>query len=154
MADRNYVVSSLGGALVWVGVARSLADLLPRRPSLRRVALGVAGALFAACLLWSNVVFQGDWARSAADATELLHAVDRRFDSSPPAELSVGPAVPSRNCVRSIHQFFLEDASRVVLGHPLDFRIAEHDGEWRSAPPDLQLSWEQLLGEPVHSRCE
>lgn len=144
-ADRNYVVSSVGAAMVWVGVARVLFDR-------SRVALGASAGAFLVLLAATNVAFQADWVRSAEETRHLLRAVDCEFDGRPPEGLVVGPSVRSHGQVRAIHQFFLDDASRVVVGRTLDFTLAETEEEWIAAPAELRRSWDELLSAPTSCR--
>lgn len=137
-ADRNYVVSSVGGAMVWVGCARVLLERW--RPAL------VAGAVaFAAVMVTANVSYQRDWSDSAVGARRMLEAVDCRYRGRPPADLGVGPVVPVPADVRALHQFFLGDATRVTLGRPLRFDLTESDAEWRDRPPGRRVTWDELL---------
>jgi hypothetical protein len=59
----------------------------------------------------------------------------------------VGPTVPGRGGVRALHWFFLQDATQVVLGRPLQFDLTESDQEWRDRPEELQVTWDELLAE-------
>ncbi|MBX3286872.1 MAG: hypothetical protein KF703_16105 [Actinobacteria bacterium] len=139
-ADRNFVVSSVGVALLWIGWGRVL---LGRR----RLALGAGALALAAVLVAANVRFQRDWAESADLSRDLLRGVECRYPDGPPEGFAVGPWVPVPGQVRPLHQFYLEDASRVVLGHPLRFTLAEGEDEWRDRPPELRATWDELVAE-------
>lgn len=142
-ADRNFVVSSVGAAAVWVGIARVLLGRW-------RVGLAAAATAFAVVCGASAITFQANWVRSAADTRTMLRAVDCRFHGHPPPDLWVGPAVPVPGNVRAIQQFFLADASRVVVGHPMAFHLAEGEPAWARVPRDRRITWAELLASP---RC-
>lgn len=143
-ADRNFVVSSVGSAMVWTGIGW----LVWQRT---RVGASVLGAGFAALLLSTNVTYQADWSAVALQTPAMLRAVQCRYDGEPPAGLGVGPTVPGRGGVRALHWFFLQDATRVVLGRPLEFDLTESDQEWRDRPEELQVTWDELLAEDCAS---
>ncbi|MEI7886643.1 MAG: hypothetical protein WCJ04_04540 [Actinomycetes bacterium] len=137
-ADRTFVVSSVGSAIVWVGIGRLVWE--------RSRALAVAGCIgFIAAMTATNITYQADWSRAAQETPAMLRSVACRSDSSPPSNLAVGPTVPSYGGVRALHQFFLDDATRVVLGGPMTFVLAEGEQEWRSRPSNLQLTWGELV---------
>lgn len=142
--DRNFALSSVGSAMVWVGVS----TVIFRRGGGRLGAAVVAGVL----LVHSNVAFQADWSRSARDARDMVLAVHCRFDGDPPPGLSVGPSVPIPGGVRPLHEFYVEDASRVLVGRPMRFELAEDPGEWVTAPPELRLTWRELLADEACQR--
>ncbi|MCU1371421.1 MAG: hypothetical protein JWO77_2615 [Ilumatobacteraceae bacterium] len=137
-ADRNFVVSSVGSAMVWVGCAR----VLCRRS---RAALAVAVGAFALIVVPTNVTYQRQWAESARSTRSMIEAVDCRYAGQPPADLGVGPYVPLPGGVRAIHQFFLADATRVVAGHPMRFVVTEDDEQWEERPADRRVTWDDLL---------
>ncbi len=139
-ADRNFVVSSVGSAMVWTGIGW----LVWQRT---RVVASVLGAGFAALMISTNVTYQADWSAVALQTPAMLRAVQCRYDGEPPPELGVGPTVPGRGGVRALHWFFLQDATRVVLGRPLEFDLTESEEEWQARPDDLQVTWEELLAQ-------
>ncbi|MBS1837193.1 MAG: hypothetical protein JST64_05795 [Actinobacteria bacterium] len=138
MADRNFVVSSVGAAAAWVGIGLTLFG--------RRRAVAVVAVAFAVVLVRADVVFQHDWATSARDTVHMLRAVEARYPGGVPPHTAVGPVVPYREGVRSLHQFFLDDAARVVLGHPIRLSVAETEAEWRQSPADRRLTWDARPG--------
>ncbi len=140
MADRSFVISSVGVAVLWVGWARVL---LGRS----RVALGAGAIALATVLVAANVRFQQDWAEGADLTRDLLRGVACRWPDGPPEGFAVGPQVPVPHGVRPIHQFYLDDASRVVLGRPLHFTIAEDASEWDDRPASLRATWDDLVAE-------
>lgn len=137
-ADRNFVVSSVGSAMVWVGCARVLCGR-------SRVALGAAAGAFALIVVPTNVTYQRQWADGAQSTRAMIEAVDCRYDGRPPPDLGVGPNVPVDGDVRAIHQFFLEDATRVVAGHPMTFVVTESQEEWEDRPVDRRVTWDELI---------
>jgi hypothetical protein len=137
-ADRNFVVSSVGSAMVWVGCARVLIGR--SRPALAGAALA-----FVLVLASTDASYQRVWSDQAQEARAMLDAVDCRYDGHPPADLGVGPVVPVSEDVRALHPFFLADASRVVVGHPLAFDLAETEQEWRDRPVDRRVTWDELV---------
>jgi hypothetical protein len=137
-ADRNYVVSSVGAALVWWGVGRVLFERW-------RPILVIAGAAFAAVLISANVRFQRDWAQAANDTVVLVHRVDQLYHGDPPRSLVVGPGMPHWQGVGAINTFFVPSASRVLVGHPMMFRIDTGNDLWSTTPPDRRLAWSDVL---------
>jgi hypothetical protein len=137
VADRNYVVSSVGAALVWWGVLRVVAGW-------NRVAMAALTGLFVAALAVTNVRYQHDWSVAVHDTVTLVHAVDCRYHGSPPAGLVVGPGMPRWNGVGAINTFFVPAASQVLVGHRMHFRMGTPD-EWEGTPPDRRLSWADVL---------
>lgn len=140
MADRNFVVSSVGSAMVWAGIGY----LIWQRS---RAIAAVAGIAFCTLMVSTNVTYQSDWSMIARQTPDMLRAVQCRYGDDPPKQLGVGPTVPGQGGVRALHWFFLEDATRVVLGRPLEFDLAETDQEWRERPEELQVTWDELLAE-------
>jgi hypothetical protein len=139
-ADRNFVVSSFGSAMVWVGIGRLVFE--------RHRAVAVAAAVaFGAVLVHADVRFQQDWARSAGEARAMLLEVECRYSGAPPRNLAVGPWVPVYGDVRALHWFYLRDASRVLTGEPMDFVLAEDEVEWSDRPAELRLRWEELVAQ-------
>lgn len=139
-ADRNFVVSSVGSAMVWVGIGRLVWER-------SRVVAGVAAVGFVAVMVATNITYQADWSRVARETPAMLRAVQCRYGDEPPEMLGVGPTVPGHGGIRALHWFFLEDATRVVLGEPMRFDLTESDQEWRDRPAELQVSWDELLAE-------
>ncbi|MCB0959091.1 MAG: hypothetical protein KDB04_06165 [Acidimicrobiales bacterium] len=142
-ADRSFVVSSVGAALAWVGIARVLLER-------SRGALGAAALALLVVLASANATYQRDWVESAQGARQMLEGVQCRFGDEVPVDLGVGPQVPSPGGVRSLHQFFLADASRVTLGRPLTFDLVETEEAWRDRPANRQLTWDELIA----TRCD
>jgi hypothetical protein len=140
MADRSFVISSVGVAMLWVGWARVL---LGRS----RVALGVGALALATVLVAANVRFQQDWAEGADLTRDMLRGVACRYPEGPPEGFAVGPQVPVPEGIRPLHQFYLDDATRVVLGRPMAFTLAEDAAEWGDRPVALQATWDELLAE-------
>lgn len=140
MADRSFVISSVGVAMLWVGWGRVL---LGRS----RVALGAGAIALATVLVAANVRFQQDWAEGADLTRDMLRGVACRYPDGPPEGFAVGPQVPVPEGIRPLHQFYLDDASRVVLGRPLHFTLAEDATEWSDRPVALQATWDELVAE-------
>ncbi len=138
IADRAFVVSSVGSALFWVGVAK----LVRRRSRLATVLVGTA---FLVVLLVADVTFQRDWSRSGADARALLRDVERCYPAGPPSQLTVGPAARYRGGVRSLHDFFVPEAAVAELGHPVRFHLAETEADWRKVPVRDRVTWTRIL---------
>ena len=139
-ADRSFVVASVGVALLWVGWAKVL---LARS----RLALGAGAIALATVLVAANLRFQQDWAEGADLTRDMLRGVACRYPDGPPDGFAVGPQVPVPEGIRPIHQFYLEDAARVVLGRPLRFTLAEDADEWGDRSPSLQATWDELVAE-------
>lgn len=139
-ADRNFVVSSVGSAMVWAGIGY----LVWQRS---RVVAALAGVGFVGVMVATNITYQADWSRVARETPAMLRAVQCRYGDDVPEGLGVGPTVPGYGGIRAVHWFYLDDATRVVLGEPLEFDLTETDQEWRDRPVELQVTWDELLAE-------
>ena len=138
LADRTYVVSSVGSALVWVGIGR-----LARR--IHPMVAGAGAVAFLMVVVAANVALQRDWSTVATDTRRMIEGVECRYDGDPPSDLAVGPYVPSRGGVHSLHPFYLDDATRVTVGHPLDFVLAENEASWSNRAPQHRVTWDEMI---------
>lgn len=139
-ADRNYVVSSVGSAMVWVGCAQVLFGR-------SRAALATASCAFVLVAASTNVAYQRQWGEAAQETVAMLEAVDCRYEGAPPQDLAVGPFVPVPHSVRTVQQFFLADASQVVTGERFDFELTDSQEAWEDRPEELRVTWDELLAE-------
>lgn len=96
MSGRAYAVSSIGAALIWVGIAKLVTNARPAWLAL------VAGA-FALVLLCSVAVAGRAWSRAAQDAVAVLDHVDERTaTTAKPMAIVVGPSPPNRDGVTGL----------------------------------------------------
>lgn len=146
VADRLYAFSSIGSAVVVVGLGRWLAARE------RRALLPAAAALL--CLV-GQVVALGSWSRAGQDVEDLIAAIERDLDDPAAATVAVGPEVPDRNGVRGLSGG--ETAWVVALRFGPDrggeILVAHDQAQLDELAPraDLVLTWDAVAGRPLRS---
>ncbi|MBV8297149.1 MAG: hypothetical protein JO085_09950, partial [Acidimicrobiia bacterium] len=92
--DRANVITSVGGAMVWVG----LGDLLWRATGRRPAVVAGAALVFACCVLPARFQRDQSYWRAGRDAENLVAALRRTFPH-PDGHIVVGPAARNRHGV-------------------------------------------------------
>ena len=139
LGDRANCVSSVGTALLWVGVGSLL---WPARPKLARG----AAAVFATLLVVGHVQRDVDYARAGDDSVRVLAALDRTYPSRPAgATVVVGPGpIRHHGIVGLIGP--LDQAVRADSGDKTRrARVAEDAADWAATPRHLRLDVRPLL---------
>lgn len=144
-ADRHNVVSSVGLAMIWVGIGRLV---LARS----RVVGVAAAAALGVVLVAANVTFQADWSRAATEARRVVQAIDCQERAGRAGPFVVGPEVPTPGGVRPIHTFYARDAAVVVAGRPLPVSFADSPAAWARVDPASRLTWAELASAPPCDR--
>ncbi|MBL8778924.1 MAG: hypothetical protein JNK12_23550 [Acidimicrobiales bacterium] len=144
--DRLYAASSLGSAMVLVGIG----VFVWRRQ--RMVALVGAGA-FAALCLYGQAVALGSWSDAGQDVVALMDELGRAVEDPGATSFAVGPSLPPRNGVYSLetvsatYALFLAHGDRggsvFIANHPdeFDFRVREE--------ARVPIEWPAFLDVPV-----
>lgn len=135
--DRMYGVSAIGTALIWCAVITALG-----RWVLARAALAVA---FVAVVGFTVITYERNYSDVAHQSLAALRALDRRYHGRPPAGLTIGPEPLEIHGVRSLHDFYIRDATLVTLDHSFNVKLSESRAQWNATPPRLRITWDQLL---------
>lgn len=142
MADRLYAFSSIGSAVVVVGLARWLATVE------RRALVPAAAALVLVCVV-GQVVALGSWSRAGQDVEDLIAAIERDLDDPGAATVAVGPEVPDRNGVRGLSGGETAWVVALRFGPDQDGEIVvAHDQaqlDRLASDADLVRSWDEVL---------
>ena len=141
--DRLYSVSSIGAAMVFVGIG----CLIWRR---NRIVAGVlAGAVVAVCLA-GQVVSLRSWSRAGDDGVALMNHLAEVAPEPGETGWVVGPVRPWRNGVITLDSDSATHALRVHYGDGDGFvRIAGNDQEFAIEEPNtIRVLWSDVVEDP------
>jgi hypothetical protein len=135
--DRFNLVSAIGGALVWVGIAVAL---------WRWRAVVLAGAVIVAALsLGARVQRMERWTTAAADSRRITHALARRFPSPPDTSVVLGPSpVQEANIAAFLDQSNVTGMLRYLYGRSVPGGMAFSRADFTRFPADHRVNVWQL----------
>lgn len=118
--DRLFAATSIGAALVMVGIARFAWDRSgaadpSHRPA--RLAVGAGGALFVALCLVGQHISLGSWIQAGDDAVAAMHYIEANSEGDPGAShFVIGPTRIYRNAVSGLQDGDGKWALRLTFG--------------------------------------
>ena len=141
--DRLYAVSSIGAAMVLVGIGL----WVWRR---HRVLAGVAAATVVAICLVGQVVSLRSWSRAGDDGVALMNHLAEVSPEPGDTGWVVGPVRPWRNGVITLDTDSATHALRVHYGDGDGFvRIAGNEAEFAIEEPDtIRVPWSEVVDDP------
>lgn len=141
VVDRLYAVSSIGSALVLVGLYRYARD---RRPTLATAgAVGLVGV----CLVGQFVALRS-WSDAGADAVTLMRHLEREHPHAARQRFVVGPTPPYRNGVVGVSGGHGKWTQWVWFGvKDGNLRTAEDAGQFVPRPGEVAVAWNDVLAE-------
>ncbi len=141
VADRLYAVSSIGSALVAVGLYRFA------RQHSRALGLTAAVTFVAVCLV-GTVVGLRSWSQAGDDSVALLRYLERHYPDASRRDFVVGPTPPYRNGVLGISGGHGKWAQWVWFGaKDGNLRTANDAAELEPRPGETVVLWSDVLAE-------
>jgi hypothetical protein len=138
LGDRSNAVSSVGTALLWVGIG----TLLWER---QRIVGAVAAALFVAVLAVGHVQRDVDYARAGRDTTRILAAIRAVQDRRPDLDVVVGPQMPTHKRILGL----IGVMDQAVQADSGDLRrrarVASDGADFARTPPARRIDLRRLL---------
>lgn len=153
--DRLYAASSIGSALVVVGIiryawVRSHASLPSHRVA--RFAIGSGVTLFVLVCLVGQRISLGSWIQAGDDAVAALHYIEANSDGDPGAShFVIGPTRIYRNAVGGIQNGDGKWALRLTFGDEGGgtLRIPDTpDGFVQQTPDEVLVEWSEIVPNP------
>jgi hypothetical protein len=137
--DRVSYLASVGGALVWSGIA--YAFLTKREVFV--VAVGVLGLV--ACIpRWERAQA---WDQAGDDAVAIVDAIGERYPD-PPERIVIGPKpVVSENITAFLDRSNLTSALLVHYGVRVDAGVSQNLEDWQEVPEDERFDVSGIVGE-------
>ena len=153
--DRLYAASSIGSALVVVGIVRYAWGrshaALPSH-GLARFAIRAAVVTFVLVCLAGQRISLGSWIRAGDDAVAALHYIDANAEGDPGASrFVIGPTRIYRNAVSGIQDEDGKWALRLTFGDEGGgtLRIPDTaDAFVQRSPGEVLVEWRQILPSP------
>lgn len=153
--DRLYAASSIGSALVVVGIVRYAwvrsHAALPS-PGLARFAIRAAVVAFVFVCLAGQRISLVSWIRAGDDAVAALHYIDANAEGDPGAShFVIGPTRIYRNAVSGIQDEDGKWALRLTFGDEGGgtLRIPDTaDAFVQQSPDEVLVEWRQILPSP------
>ena len=135
--DRFGLVSAIGGALVWVGLAVMCWRLRP---------LVIAGAVVLLALaIAARVERTSTWTTAAGDSARVVAAIEQRFPDDPPSFIVLGPApIQEHNVAAFLDQSNVLGMFRYVFGTDVPGGIAYSVADFEAPPPDQRFDLREL----------
>ena len=141
VADRLYAVSSVGAALVIVGLLRWLRG--------QGTTAGVAGVvgLVMVCVIGQAVSLRS-WSEAGDDSVALLHYLDRHFDDAGSRNFVVGPRSPYRNGILGVSGGHAKWTLWVWFDTTAGgLRTADTPAEFAPRKGEIVVDWSDVLAE-------
>ena len=141
VVDRLYAVSSIGSALVAMGLYRYL------REHSDAVATGAAVAFVAVCLAGTFVALRS-WSQAGADSVALMHHLERHYPDAASRDFVVGPTPPYRNGVLGVSGGHGKWTQWVWFGVKSgNLRTANDPAEFEPRDGETVVVWSDVLAE-------
>ena len=152
--DRLYAASSIGSALIVVGIIRYAWDRSHASLPSHRLARGVIGAgvgMFLLVCLIGQRISLGSWIQAGDDAVAAMHYIDAHSDDPAASHFVIGPTRIYRNAVGGIQNGDGKWALRLTFGEEGGgtLRIPDTpDGFVQQSPDEVLVEWGEIVPNP------